>query len=311
VREPRTEAPRPAGFTLIEVLVTLLIISGIMLTITQLLEAARVSRDTIHNVQETQLAGPAIMDLIERDLRGLALYDLDTDHVLRVKNHVKIGLDADSLDFLSTTDSLIPTEVDRRLVRADINEVGYRCRPNPKDDDFLEIYRREGFGADEEPFEGGAYTFLHDRLKHFDIQVFEEDGPEAEPLEDWDAERDQHGLPLRLEISMTLELQPRLTREQFKFASLDKRTITYKRVIRLPQSLVDQAEFDPVPAIPQILGLEELRQAQSTGGGGSEGAGGTGGGGTGGGAGGREGGGGGGGGGRASDRTPQTGSGGG
>ena len=59
-----------AAFTLVEVLVTLLIVGGIMLAITQILEAARVSRDTIHNIQETQLAGPAIMDLIERDLRG-------------------------------------------------------------------------------------------------------------------------------------------------------------------------------------------------------------------------------------------------
>ena len=39
---------------------TLLIVSGIMLAITQILEVTRISRDTIHNVQETQLAGPAI-----------------------------------------------------------------------------------------------------------------------------------------------------------------------------------------------------------------------------------------------------------
>ena len=59
-----------AGFTLVEVLLTLLIMSMIMVSLTQILTAARTSRDTIHNIQETQLAGPAILDLVERDLRG-------------------------------------------------------------------------------------------------------------------------------------------------------------------------------------------------------------------------------------------------
>ena len=64
-----------AGFTLVEVLLTLLIMSMIMVSLTQILTAARTSRDTIHNIQETQLAGPAILDLVERDLRGLVTYD--------------------------------------------------------------------------------------------------------------------------------------------------------------------------------------------------------------------------------------------
>ena len=74
-------------------------------------------------------------------------------------------------------------------MRSDVHEVGYRLRPNPTDDDFLEIYRREDFGVDDEPFDGGNYTFLHDRVKRFDVQVFTEDGPDAEPLDDWGTER--------------------------------------------------------------------------------------------------------------------------
>src|SRR5262249_15221466 len=55
-----------AGFTLVEVLLTLLIMGMIMVSMTQILTAARTSRDTIHNIQETELAGPAILDMIER-----------------------------------------------------------------------------------------------------------------------------------------------------------------------------------------------------------------------------------------------------
>lgn len=242
-----------AAFTLVEVLVTILIISGIMMAVTELLNAARITRDTIHNVQETQLAGPAILDLIERDLRGLITYDLKAEGILRVKNRVLLGRDADSLDFITTTDSLTTWEVRQRFVRSDINEVGYRLRPNPADKDLLEIYRREGFGVDDEPFEGGQFTFLHDRVKHFDVQVFTEDGPDAEPDEDWDPDvPEQRGLPRRIQIELVLELAPRILREQLSIAPIEKRTVTYRRIIRLPESLRESLKAPPMPTIPVI-----------------------------------------------------------
>jgi prepilin-type N-terminal cleavage/methylation domain-containing protein len=245
-----------AGFTLIEVLVTLLIVGGIMVAITQILEAARISRDTIHNIQETQLAGPAIMDLVERDLRALVIYDRPANELLRVVDRVAVGLDADSLDFVASTDSLVPTQVGYRWVRCDINEVGYRLRPSP-DDDFLELYRREGFGVDDEPFEGGAFTFLHDRVKHFDVKVFTEDGIDADPEDGWNEVGDQDGLPLRLQIELTLELAPRIAREQLAIAPIDKRTVVYRRIVRLPQPLIDGLEVTPVPVVPVLTPADQ------------------------------------------------------
>ena len=256
-----------AGFTLVEVLVTLLIVGGIMLTITQMLEAARISRDTIHNIQETQLAGPAIMDLVERDLRGLFVYDRDPESLLLVRDRVVIGLDADALDFVSTRDSLTTYELQRRHVRSDYNEVGYRLRPSPRDDDFLELYRRESFGIDDEPFGGGSFTFLHDRVKAFDVKVYEEDGPDAEPLEEWNERGGKSGLPLRLEIALTLELAPRISREQLRIAPIDKRTVTYKRIVRLPQSLHDALAQRPVPVVPVLRPPEEVLSGNQAGGG--------------------------------------------
>ena len=130
-----------AGFTLIEVLLTLLIMGGIMLSMTQILTAARTSRDTIHNIQETQLAGPAILDLIEHDLRGIFTYDRTRSLQMRVKNRVILGYDADSLDFVTTTDSLSYQQFEERFVRGDVNEVGYRLRPNPDSADQFPILR--------------------------------------------------------------------------------------------------------------------------------------------------------------------------
>ncbi len=245
---------RRAGFTLVEVLITLLIMSGIMVALTEILTAARSARDTVHNVLETQAAGPAILDLVERDLRGILTYDTTRVQQLRIKNRVVMGFDADSIDFVTGSDSMVLHQLDDRFVRSDLNEVGYRLRPSPLNDQFLEIYRRESFGVDEEPFEGGTYQFLHERVKSFDIQVFRKDGPDEEPVDHWNTEEGSEdiGLPARIEITLTLELAPRIVHEQLRVAPVDRRTVVYKRILRLPETLRGDEATIPIPAIPTV-----------------------------------------------------------
>ena len=242
-----------AGFSLVEVLLVLLIMGGIMLSMTQILTAARTSRDTIHNIQETQNAGPAILDFLERDLRGAITFDATKKNHFRVKNRVILGFDADSLDFVSTTDSLTIRAEDDRFVRADGNEVGYRLRPSPDNDQFLEMYRREGYAVDDKPFEGGIFLLLHDRVKGFEIQCFAEDGPDAEPVDEWGVADDDEniGFPARIEIVLTLELAPRLVNEQLIVAPINRRTIEYKRVIRLPEALRRPEDRIAMPIVPR------------------------------------------------------------
>jgi prepilin-type N-terminal cleavage/methylation domain-containing protein len=254
----RRAAPSPAatrrraGFTLVEVLLTLLIMAGIMVTISQILTGARASRDAIHNLQESQGAGPAILAQIERDLRALFVYDRDAANALRIQDKVLSGFDADTLDFVCTTDSLLPWRRRRGedFRRADYNEVGYRFRVSPTSDDFLELWRREGFGIDDDPFEGGRFALLHDRIKSFNIEIFTKDGPEADPVESWGTPTDEErGLPARIEITLAIELAPRLVREQLR---LDRRTMEYRRVFRFPESLRTALETAPVPRIPDL-----------------------------------------------------------
>jgi prepilin-type N-terminal cleavage/methylation domain-containing protein len=248
------ERARRAGFTLVEVLITLLIMSGIMVALTEILTAARTARDTVHNVLETQTAGPAILDLIERDLRGILTYDTTRVQQLRVKNRVVMGFDADSIDFVTNSDSMVLHQLEDRFVRADLNEVGYRLRPAPSNDQFLEIYRRESFGVDEDPFEGGTFQFLHERVKAFDVQVFRKDGPDEEPVDHWNSEEGSEdiGLPARIEITLTLELAPRIVHEQLRVAPVDRRTVVYKRILRLPETLRGEEAQIPIPAIPSV-----------------------------------------------------------
>ena len=256
---------RRSGFTLVEVLLTLVIMGGIMVSLTQILTAARTSRDTIHNIQETQLAGPAILDMVERDLRGIFTFDRPRAEHLRVKNRVMLGLDGDSIDFVTTSDSLVLHAEDDRFVRADANEVGYRLRQSQSSDQFLEIYRREGYGVDADPFEGGNYLYLHDRVKGFDVQCFAADGPDEEPTDQWATQKNDEevGLPARIEITLTLELAPRLVNEQLRIAPVDRRTVVYRRVIRLPQSLRVEDDEMPVPQVPKAPPATVQQQGQN------------------------------------------------
>ncbi len=255
-----TQKPTAAerGFTLVEVLLVIVIMSMMFMSISKLMQAARRTRDTIHNFQEMQLAGPAVLELMIRDLRGVFTTSRPRDTWLQVTDRTVNGQDADRIDFVTTTDSLVVNLSDGSdSVRADINEVGYMMRPNQDNDEFLEIYRREDFGVDEEPFEGGSYIFLSDQVKGLNIEVFTEDGPDAEPYDGWGqdaADEELIGLPAWIRLSLTVELKPRIDRESMDFSGRDRRTMTYTRVVRFPEAL-RVAEGDiPRLALPQAPG---------------------------------------------------------
>ena len=177
-----------AGFTLVEVLIAALIMGMMFMSISKLMQSARQTRDTIHNLQETQLAGPAILEMLSSDIAGLFTVNRERQFWVGITDRTVNGLDADRIDFVTTSDSLLAIPDlgdDDRPVRADYNEVGYVLRPNPDNDEFLELYRREDYGIDEEPMRGGEYTFLTNQVKGFNIEVFEEDGPDSDPVDDW------------------------------------------------------------------------------------------------------------------------------
>jgi hypothetical protein len=252
--------PRPSqrsAFTIVEVMIAVAIMSMMLVAILQVLSAVRLTRDRIHNTQETQMAGPIIMDLITEDLRGLHILGRAKAEHLKINDRVLYGLDADRLDFVTTTSSREPVMIDGRLRRSQVSEVGYVTRSNPQDDEFLELFRREDFGVDELPFLGGTYTFLSDRVKSFTIECFAQDGDEAEVISEWGSQKvtddTYKGLPASVIITLTLENAPRLLQEQLEFQSTARMTVTYQRTIRFPEAQRKQESelvFLAIPSLP-------------------------------------------------------------
>ncbi|MDF1838173.1 MAG: prepilin-type N-terminal cleavage/methylation domain-containing protein [Planctomycetota bacterium] len=252
-----------SAFTIIEVMIAVAIMSMMLVTILQVLSAVRLTRDRIHNTQETQMAGPIIMDLITEDLRGLHILGRPAAEHMKINDRVLYGLDADRIDFITTTSSREPVMIDGLMRRSQVCEVGYVTRSNRDDDEFLELFRREDFGVDELPYQGGNYTFLSDRVKAFTIEVFTEDGDEAEVITEWGSEKVTNdtykGLPASIVITLTLENTPRLLQEQLEFQSTARMTVTYQRTVRIPEAMRKQESeqvFLMIPSLPSENGAE-------------------------------------------------------
>ena len=261
MRSQNHARPEGAGFTLIEVLIAALIMGMMFMSISKLMQSARQTRDTIHNLQETQLAGPAILEMLSSDIAGLFTFNRERQFWVGITDRTVNGLDADRIDFVTTSDSLLAIPDlgdDDRPVRADYNEVGYVLRPNPDNDEFLELYRREDYGIDEEPMRGGEYTFLTNQVKGFNIEVFEEDGPDSDPVDDWGpsaGDPERIGLPAYAKITLTIELKPRIDRESMDRSGRDRRTIDYVRFVRFPERLRFEEEAIPRLTIPNAPGV--------------------------------------------------------
>jgi prepilin-type N-terminal cleavage/methylation domain-containing protein len=248
---------RRRGFTLVEVLLAITITGIVMGAVFAALFYTRVARDSIHNLAEIHSAGPAILDRIEEDLRHLWIYNLSGAQVFLGRNLSPTGVDADALDFVAGVETSEATLVEERWLRSRPCEVGYRLRPSPAEADFLELWRREDFFVDEDPFEGGGWTLVYDRMKYFNVTYFDGLGPDAEPYEEWSTEG-WGRFPRRLQIDLAIETQPRFDRGQSATLTRNApRVVEFTRTILLPDSLDRALEARLRPRIPERPQPEE------------------------------------------------------
>jgi len=215
MRPPRTARTRPAserGFTLMEVLVALAIMSLVMVALYSVLNASLLARDTLEREARVVRVGPDILDLIEADLRRAWVMDIDEDQVFKGESKTIDGEPADALSFLTTVDSTVTRHVDEREVPSDICETGYRLRRNAALPDVRELWRRQSFHVDDKPLEDGVYELLHDRVISFQVHYFDEVDKDAEERTEWDAAV-RHRLPALVQIDLALEAVPRTTED--------------------------------------------------------------------------------------------------
>lgn len=203
---PRPDRRTARGFTLVEVLVGALVL-GIFISFVYgaALSAFQV-REVVQSTTAAITTGSVAVDIVARDLECALLRPFEGGDAFKAEDE---GADRARLDFVTTTDSRGQEEFHKVLLRSDVTEVGYRTRTG---DDGLVLYRREQFGVDDKPLEGGDWFKVADGVKTFRIEWFEKDPSEdqaagpVEGLAEWDA-KGKHRLPRAAKITLVLEGQ--------------------------------------------------------------------------------------------------------
>lgn len=194
-----------SGFTLMEVLLAVAITAVVMTTVTMTFRLTLEARDVVDNLAESTEAGPRIMNLIERDLRGLWTQNIRNNAVLRGRNMDVGSFEADRIDMLTTTDSVGTVLNSQNQPRqSPINEVGYWLKQNPRYRDLMELWRREDPLVDDDLVTQGSFQMVHDRIKSFRITYYRTLGYEAEEINEWDSSFADE-LPRRIKVEFTLE----------------------------------------------------------------------------------------------------------
>lgn len=182
---------RRNGFTLIEVLVTLLVTSIMLSAIYTSFVGTVAAKQYSEQVKEAGRTGQAILCLMRRDFEGALLF-APGEPAMIGKSTATGSAGADAVDFVTTSDS-------RRAVDgkgSDYNEVGYVAYAGEDQNGLLSLYRREDFFLDESPFEGGVLELLDDSVKGLTFEYLSESG--------WVSEWQGEGLPEAVRITLVL-----------------------------------------------------------------------------------------------------------
>ncbi len=253
--QPRADAAR--GFTLIEVLLAIAITATVMLTVGTTFRIMLNARDVVEDLAESSEAGPRILNLIERDLRGLWTYNVKNNAIFKGTLADVSGRAADRMDFLTTTDS-VGAVVDLNNVphRATVCEVGYWFKPNPRFREVFELWRREDPMVDDDlTTQGneGSFQLVHDRVKSFRVRYYETLGFEAEELLEWDSSKEDR-LPKRIKIEFTIERKrsSRNVVSDVEIEDFEGAEKTYVHHFVLPNRLdnILQANNARIPTLP-------------------------------------------------------------
>jgi hypothetical protein len=128
----------------------------------------------------------------------------------------------------------------------------------------MELWRREDLFVDDEPFEGGTYERIHDRIRQLEITYLDDSATKAEEQDRWDM-AEKKRLPGAVRIDLELQASPELDRRLRRAAARRAAaSTTYDaRESRFAADETIGAVDPPLPADASITG----RNATAAGGG--------------------------------------------
>lgn len=160
-----TKRPLQArAFTLVELLISVSLMTGIMAASYVCLRAALTGRAMVNDRSDVIQSARVVMDMIASDLK--AADRLSAQHEILGLDRTLEGIEADNIDFVTRHyHPQAPSE-------ADYCETSYFVTKNPETDRFVLLRRRDA-SPDDKPLEGGKREALIDHLLGLKLEYYD------------------------------------------------------------------------------------------------------------------------------------------
>jgi hypothetical protein len=206
---PATRRRGDAGTTLLEVLVATAVMALLMVAVLGVVSGTSNARSRIQAESSTRSVGPAIVDMIANDVQGVFVYGIENTEGFLGEDREEGGMPADRINMITTSDSLSYERISADEERSsDVCEVGYTLVSSPNDPRYLALYRREEFTPAGDPYRGGVYRLLYDRVAALDTRYYAGTGEEDEEGEDEWSSAEALRLPRSMEILLRVDVAP-------------------------------------------------------------------------------------------------------
>jgi general secretion pathway protein J len=195
---------RSRGFTLVELLVAIVILSLISVLIYSAFSSMKRSREGLERVEDRYREGRLAMTRMTRELQSAFIsLHAPINTALLVEKTAFVGTSgtpADRLDF----DSFSNRRVDRNSHISDQCEISYFGSSNPDEASVMDLARRVSTTLDLEPKKGGRVEVLATDIDLFDLQYL--DPLTGTWLDTWDTTQSVSGQPARLPVQVRVVL---------------------------------------------------------------------------------------------------------
>lgn len=192
------------GFTLVELLVAVVVLSLISLLIYNAFASMKRSREGIERVDDRYREGRLAMTRMVRELQSayISLHAPINSSLLVQKTAFvgTTGTPADRIDFNSFSNR----RMDKNSHVSDQCELSYFGSPNPDVSGVTDLARRISTLLDLEPKKGGRVDVLATDIDLFDLQYL--DPLTGNWVETWDTTSSITGQPARLPVQMRIVL---------------------------------------------------------------------------------------------------------
>ena len=191
------------GFTLIEVLISVALISLVMVLIWQTTSQSLSAKKKIETRQEFYHFARIAMDKMTQDL-SMAFLMSGNSHLGQQQGSPLMKTVFDGAAEELTFASLSHLRLFQGARESEAAEIGFKIERDPEDRDNSILLRRESKWVDDKPEDGGVWVPVAHKIREFKLEYY--DGDKFDWKSSWNSESSERGrLPRAVKLTLTFE----------------------------------------------------------------------------------------------------------